>query len=177
MLLKKLKTQLVNLSKSFSYTKLGDYMRFRIISDEVYELFINDSLIDEDIYDSKDRLVEFIKERITTWKSKLKLYGFCKIKAYFKRKVGLFLEIIKFDDTVNSSTLDLRIIIMQNEKIYFETENYEMIRYYNDKRYKDGLFYCVVDDSFDEILEKVEFGSFIYGKEVINLLNNSKILC
>ena len=65
---------------------------------------------------------------------------------------------------------------MNDDNFYFETEDYDLIRNCNDKRYKDGLFYCVVDNDFDKILEKVEFGRFIYGKEVINLLNNSQIL-
>ena len=66
---------------------------------------------------------------------------------------------------------------MENEKIYFETEEYEIIKNCNDKRYMDERFYCIVDDSFDLVLEKVEFGNFIYGKDVIKVLNNSKILC
>ena len=65
---------------------------------------------------------------------------------------------------------------MYDEEYYFETDDYDVIKECNDIRYMDGLFYCVVDDSFDRILEKVEFGRFIYGKEVINLLNNSKVL-
>ena len=46
-----------------------------------------------------------------------------------------------------------------------ETDDYEVIEKCNDKRYKDGRFYCIVDDSFNSVLEKVEFGNFIYGKD------------
>ena len=94
----------------------------------------------------------------------------------FQRNIGVFLEVIKLDDIEFSNNLDLRILIINDDKFYFETEEYELIKFCNDKRFKDGLFYCVVDDSFDNILEKVEFGRFLCGKEVINLLNNSLIL-
>ena len=39
-----------------------------------------------------------------------------------------------------------------------------------------SLKISLVDESFDALLEKVEFGSFIYGKDVNKLLNNSRLL-
>lgn len=164
-------------TKSFSYTKLGDMVRIRKISNEVYEVFINDVLIDEDIYNKKDDLIDFIKDKMIKVKTKINICGFCKVKVYYRRGVGIFLEIIRFDDSTSSSVMDLRILVMENEKIYFETDDYDVIKNCNDKRYKDGMFYCIVDDYFEEILEKVEFGNFIYGKDVVKVLNNSEILC
>ena len=38
------------------------------------------------------------------------------------------------------------------------------------------LFYCNVDDINSNVIMLSEMGRFIYGKEVINLLNNSEIL-
>lgn len=167
----------MKLTKSFSYTKLGDMVRIRKISNEVYEVFINDKLVDDVVYDKRDELINYIKDKMTKIKDRINIYGFCKIKVYYKKGIGIFLEVIKFDDSVSTTVLDLRVLIMENEKIYFETEDYEIIKNCNDKRYMDERFYCIVDDSFDLVLEKVEFGNFIYGKDVIKVLNNSKILC
>lgn len=167
----------MKLTKSFSYTRLGDMVRIRKISNEVYEVFINDGFVQDEIYDSKDNIINFVKNIMISLKKKINIYGFCKVKVYLKKEIGIFLEIIKFDDSISSSTFDIRVLIMDDDKFYFETEEYDAIKDCNDIRYKDGLFYCIVDDLFNSVLEKVEFGNFIYGKDVIKLLNNSKIIC
>ena len=109
-------------------------------------------------------------------KNRLNLRGFYKLKVYLNSKIGIFLDVNKLDDIDLTNNLDLRILVLDDVDFYFETDDYDVIKNCNDKRYKDGHFYCIVDDSFDELLEKVEFGRFIYGKEVINLLNNSLVL-
>lgn len=141
-----------------------------------YKIFINSSYTKDLDYLNKDEVIGFIKLFILKLKNKLSLRGFYKIRVYPKNKIGVFLDITKLDDIDLSNNLDLRVMIMYDEEYYFETDDYDVIKECNDIRYMDGLFYCVVDDSFDRILEKVEFGRFIYGKEVINLLNNSKVL-
>lgn len=151
-------------------------MKIESCGKDNFNIFINRLYVKEIDFNSKDELVCFIKEFILKVKNKLGMRGFYKIKVYPQDIIGIFLDVTKLDDVDLSNTLDLRVIIMSDERIYYETEDYSKIESYNDKRYMDGLFYCVVDDYFDNILEKVEFGRFIYGKEVINLLNNSLIL-
>ena len=141
-----------------------------------YKIFINSSYTKELDYLNKDELIIFIKKFIVKLKNKLSLRGFYKIRVYPKGKIGMFLDVTKLDDIDLTNNLDLRVMIMYDEDFYFETDDYDVIKDCNDIRYLDGLFYCVVDDSFDRLLEKVEFGKFIYGKDVIKLLNNSKIL-
>ena len=51
-----------------------------------------------------------------------------------------------------------------------------MIICHNLNGLNDKMFFCLVDESFEELLEKVEFGNFIYGKDVNKLLNNSRLL-
>ena len=141
-----------------------------------YKIFINSSYTKDLNYLNKDEVIIFIKKFIVKLKNKLSLRGFYKIRVYPKGKIGMFLDVIKLDDIDLTNNLDLRVMIMYDEDFYFETDDYDVIKDCNDIRYVDGLFYCVVDDSFDRLLEKVEFGKFIYGKDVIKLLNNSKIL-
>lgn len=151
-------------------------MKIEACGKDSFNIFINRSYIKDIDFNLKDELVCFIKDFILKVKSRLGMRGFYKIRVYPQNMVGLFLDVTKLDDIDLSNSLDLRVIIMSDEKIYYETDDYSKVELYNDKRYMDGLFYCVVDEYFDKILEKVEFGRFIYGKEVINLLNNSLIL-
>ena len=141
-----------------------------------FKIFINSDYIGDLDYSNKELVINFIKKLLVKLKSKLSMRGFYKIRVYPNDKIGMFLDVTKLDDIDLSNNLDLRIIIMYDEDYYFETEDYDLIKNCNDLRYKDGFFYCLVDNSFDKVLEKVEFGRFIYGKEVINLLNNSKFL-
>lgn len=141
-----------------------------------FSIFINKEYVNDEVSLIREDLIKFIKDFILKIKYKLNLRGFYKIRVYSKERVGIFLDLTKLDDIDLSNNLDLRIIIMNDEDIYFETDDYDIVKNCNDKRYMDGHFYCVVDDYFDKLLEKVEFGKFIYGKEVINLLNNSVIL-
>lgn len=151
-------------------------MKIESYGKNCFKIFINSNYTKDLDYSNKEDMIGFIKRFILKLKNRLSLRGFYKIRVYPKNNIGIFLDMTKLDDIDLSNNLDLRIMIMYDEDYFFETEDYDLISDCNDIRYKDGLFYCVVDNSFDKILEKVEFGRFIYGKEVINLLNNSKIL-
>ena len=151
-------------------------MRIETCGKNNYIIFINSNYVKADIFLIKEELIKFIKEFMFKIKNRLNLRGFYKLKVYLNSKIGIFLDVNKLDDIDLTNNLDLRILVLDDVDFYFETDDYEVIKNCNDKRYKDGHFYCIVDDSFDELLEKVEFGRFIYGKEVINLLNNSLIL-
>ena len=72
---------------------------------------------------------------------------------------------IKLDDAFYKNTLDLKIEI-RDEDIYFKTDDYFKIDNLSKVVYLDGMYYCIIDDSFEEILEKVEFGSFVFGDEI-----------
>ena len=50
--------------------------------------------------------------------------------------------------------------------IYFKTDDYFKINDLSKVVYLDGEYYCKVDDSFDEMIEKVEFGNFVFIDEI-----------
>lgn len=151
-------------------------MKIEMCGKDIYNIFVNRVYIKNIDLSIREDIVKCVKEIIFRVRNRLGLRGFYKIKVFPQDKIGLFLEIIKLDDNEISNNLDLRIVVYMDEKFYFETNDFFRIENCNDKRYFDGLFYCIVDDDFDLVLEKVEFGRFIYGKEVNNLLNNSLIL-
>jgi len=151
-------------------------MKIEIFGKDCYKIFINKEYVKNIDIKNRDELVKYIKEFLCKLKIRLYLHGFYKVKVFPQEKVGIFLDVIKLDDSDFSSNLDLRVVIYMDEKFYFETNDYFIIEECNDKRFLNGLFYCVVDDQFNEVLNYCEFGRFIYGKDVNKLLNNSIIL-
>lgn len=163
------------LSKSFSYINIGEYMKIEVMSKECFSIFINRlyfSMID---YSDREQLVEHVKKILKKMKSRLNLRGFYKIKVFVHEKVGIFLDAIKLEDLDYSNALDLRVIVFLDEKIYFETEDYFVIEHIPGIRYYRNKYYCLVDD-IDNLYEILEFGKFIYGEEVVQMLNHSVAL-
>ena len=101
-----------------------------------------------------------------------KLNGYYKVYTYY-RKIGLFLNLVKIDDSLYKDSIDLKIILNDDNEVYFKTINYLCIKDLGTIRYLDGEFYGLVDDSFDKLLEKVEFGKFIFGYDTNLLLRDS----
>ena len=151
-------------------------MKIEMTGTDNYNIFINKLYIKDLDFKSKECINEIVKGILFKLKNRLKLRGFYKVKVFPNDKVGLFLELIKLEDLEFSNNLDLRIVIYFDEKVFFETDDYFVIENCNDKRFLDGCFYCVVDENFDQSLERIEFGRFVYGREVIEVLNKSTIL-
>ena len=151
-------------------------MKIEVSGKNNYNIFINRQYTGNMDFFNKEELISFIKEFILKIRSRLNLRGFYKVKVFPQNYVGLFIELIKLDDLEFSNNLDLRVIVCFDEKFFYETDDYFLIENCNEKRYLDRKFFCIVDDCFEEILSKVEFGRFIYGKEVINLLNKGRVL-
>lgn len=107
---------------------------------------------------------EEVKRIIKKIQKLLKLKGFYKTIVITK-SIGLFIKLIKLDDSFYKNTLDLKIEI-RDEDIYFKTDDYFKINDLSKVVYLDGEYYCKVDDSFDEMIEKVEFGNFVFIDEI-----------
>lgn len=125
-------------------------------------------------YEEGKSLYDDCKDVIKKLQRRLKLKGFYRVLV-FPSKLGLFLQLIKLEDSLYKNILDLKIEIKE-ENIYFKTKDYFLIKDYSPINYIDGEYYCIVDESFDEILEKVEFGEFVFGYDIYNLLDNSYVI-
>ena len=141
------------------------------IAKDSFLMFINSSYI---VNWDKDNLISKVKEIINKRRYELKLRGFYKIKVYVNKKVGLFIEGVKLDDLDYGNILDLRIILLFDEKVYFETEDYFIIDNVLNIRYYNNKYYCLVDDI--NIMDVCEFGRFIYGEDVLRMMNNSYLI-
>ena len=111
-----------------------------------------------------DNVNDEVKDLIKRIQKLLKLKGFYRVIVVSK-SIGLFIRLIKLDDAFYKNTLDLKIEI-RDEDIYFKTDDYYKINNLSKVVYLDGMYYCIVDDSFDRMFEKVEFGSFVFVDEI-----------
>ncbi len=151
-------------------------MKIEMLTKDSYRIFVNKLYIKDVNLDEKEAIILAVKDIIQKLKQKLQLRGFYKVKVFPNKNIGLFIEIIQLEDLEFSNNLDLRVIVYFDEKFYFETEDYFTIQKYDNVMFLDDKFYCLIDDSFDDMFEIVEFGRLIYGKEVINLLNKGTVL-
>lgn len=152
-------------------------MRVEIVNDDIIDIFINHyNFKDTPIYGKED-ILELIKEYlfIINKRYRLNLSGFYKVKSYYNKKVGLYLNITKIDDNEFSSEADFRIILFQNEKFLFEVEDYDLIKDIKLKRYYNSMFYVDVDDidNFDNL---IDMGRIICGDEIRKILEYGKII-
>ncbi len=144
-------------------------MKIEQISENDYKLYIYSNRLD------KDNFTGEIKKLIKNIQKKLNLSGFYKVTACFK-DCGLFLHLLKIEDSFYKNSLDLRIVMDEELDVYFKTKDYFMIKDINMVRYFEDYYYGLVDDSFDKILEKVEFGDFVFGYDITELLNNGIVI-
>lgn len=128
-------------------------MKLEKINDTDYLIFVIKSFYHE------DEINFYVKEFLNKFKNKLKLSGFYKIIVY-NRYFGLFLKLIQIESSYYKDTFDYRIVFDNDSDFYFKTDDYFIVSDCRYIYYFDGYFYALVDDSFDDILEKVEFGLF-----------------
>lgn len=140
--------------------------------------FISSDNIKVYVYEQIDDSIDIryaVKNIINGLKYELKLRGYYGVYVYY-RSIGLFLNLIKIDDGLYKDSIDLKIILNDDNEVYYMTNNYSIIEKLSNIRYVDGNFYCIVDDYFDDILNKVEFGKFIFGYGTNDLIKNSIVI-
>ncbi len=144
-------------------------MKIDKVSETDYKIYMYNFNIDE------KNINEEIKLIVKKLQKRLKLKGFYKVISAIK-KCGLFLEVKKIEDSFYRDTLDLRIIVSKDMDVYFKTIDYFLIEKMNVIKYFDKYYYALVDDFFDEIIEKVEFGDFVFGLDIDEMLSSSVVI-
>ena len=129
-------------------------MKIEKINNTDYKIYYYRSIDNKSLYDEVKELIKRVQKR-------LKLKGYYKVLV-INKNIGLFIKLKRIEDSLYKNTLDLKIEI-EDKDVYYQTTDYFVIRNLSNTKYKDGIYYCIVDDSFHEILEKVEFGDFIFG--------------
>ena len=156
------------LFRFFSYITIGGYMKIEHINFQQFVIFFNIAYLN-DIDFSKDHLIETVKELLFKLQDKLLLRGFYKIKVYVHKKVGIFLDLLQIEDFEYGDSLDFRITVYLDEKVYFKTDDYFIVSASKNIYFDKKFFYCDVDDIFD-IMSVIDFGGFVYGKNLYSVM-------
>ena len=133
---------------------------------------------DYQIYDysshiNEDTIYEDVKKIFQRLKRILKLRGFYRVLVTFK-KIGIFFQLIRIEDSFYKDTLDLKI--EKNDcDIYYRTEDYFVVKDFS-TLFFNGMYYVLVDDSFDHVLEKVEFGDFVFASSIEEVFKNGVVV-
>lgn len=147
-------------------------MKIGVIDINKSFIFINNNYLNDIDFNSNEDIILFVKNIIIKYKSKLNMRGFYKVKVLVKEKIGLFIDIIRLDDNEYSNIVDLKVIVNKDKKIYFKTYNYDVLPKNINIYYSDNCFYCDVED-IDNMNDVVEFGEYIYGRDINYVINNS----
>lgn len=156
------------LFRFFSYITLGeDSLKIDKLGEQKFSIFIN-ALYISDVKYVKEEIMIFVKNILVKIKSRLALRGFYKVKVYPHHKLGIFLELVQLEVLDYDYSLDFRILVYLDEKIYFKTKDYFILPN-TDIYYLGEYYYCNID-SIPKIEDVVEFGDFIYGNELYSTM-------
>jgi len=150
-------------------------MKIELVSKDSFCIFINSGYFKGIKFNDKDNIVEVVRNFILRMRHKLKMSGFYKVKVYVNKKLGMFLDIIKIEDIEFSNNIDLRVIVCLNEDIFFETDDYYILPSNVKMRYFHGKYYVNINE-IDDIYNILEFGRFVYGNQLKDIIDKSKIL-
>lgn len=144
-------------------------MKIENISNSDFSIFVNSNYLDIKDFTDYDEIVEYVKKLVKRLKNKLCIKGFYKLKVFINDKVGLFIDIIKIDDLDYSNILDLKVIVFIDCDIYFETDDYFLVRDSKKVIFYNNKFYCSVSDLNGDIYKYCEFGNYIYGDDIFKV--------
>ncbi len=144
---------------------MGEYMKISKISDSDLFVFYYSNIV------STNNVEILIKKIINNLKI-FHLNGYYKV-IYSLKNIGLFFKIIKVDSSYCRNSLDLNILNGSFD-IYFKTSDYFIIKNKPVIRLYNGMYYVLVDDSFFDIIDIVEFGEFVFVED--DFLVNSIIV-
>lgn len=132
-------------------------MKFEKINETDYKIYLFNFCFNDN--------AEEIKKILRKLQKSLNLCGFYKVYVC-NASVGLFLRLRKLDDSFYKDTLDFKIVFLDCE-IYFKTKDYFIVSDCLSVYYYDNYYYALVDNSFSDIVNKIEFGRFVYGEEIL----------
>lgn len=96
-------------------------MNISKIGESDYLIYINGKYLEKEAVLTKEDIGNLVKEKLYKLKDKLFLKGFYKVIVFLNQKIGMFLEILKLEDTSIYKSLDLRIIINEDAVFYYKT--------------------------------------------------------
>lgn len=148
-------------------------MKLEFMDDDCYKVFINSNYITDFDIESNDDIGKYVKKIILKIR---KLYGvtlegFYEVHVYYIKYIGMILE-IKNIDSYYSKTIDLKIVVHNDEKSYLKIDQYELIKKYKEVNYFNNYFYLPTSElQKNDILSLAENIEILYGSSIEELKN------
>ena len=143
-------------------------MRLEIIDNDNYKVFINNFYSEKIEIDNKEELGKYIKNIILKLKKiyNIILQGLYEIHVYVIDFIGIILEINNVDSYF-SKTIDLKIIVHNDEDIYLKVFRDELVEKHDNLKYFNKYFYVNIKDIREsDIYKLIENYCIIYGEEL-----------
>lgn len=146
-------------------------MRLEVVDNNDYLVYLNSLYIDDFDITNNSELGKYIKSIILKIRKiyNIVLEGFYEVHVYVLKHLGFIIEIKNIDRYV-SKTIDLKIIVHNDEELYLQIHDYELIDNYNDLKYLDNYFYFNIDElKKEDVFKIIEHYKAVYGAELITL--------
>ena len=140
-------------------------MKLEMIEDNYYKVFINSSYIDDFDINNNGELGKYIKKVILKIRKiyNIILEGFYEVHVYILKHLGMILE-IKNIDRYLSKTIDLKIIVHNDEEVYLQIPEYDLLEKYKDFKYLNNYFYLNVNNIKEQDIFKIsDHYKILYG--------------
>jgi len=143
-------------------------MKVEIIDCDSYKVFINGECNKNINVYNKEELGKYVKDVILKLRKiyKIMLQGLYEVHVYVIGIIGIVLEINNIDSYL-SKTVDLKIVMHNDEDVFIKVFRDELIEGYNNLNYYNNCFYFDAKKLKEEDIYKfIENIDFIYGEEL-----------
>lgn len=149
-------------------------MKFETISNDNYKVYINNLYESNLNIENKEEVGKFIKDIILKIRKiyNVLLEGLYEVDVYVIKYLGIVLEIKNIDRYI-SKTVDLKIIIRNEEEIYLKIPRFELLDEYHDLKYLNNNFYLNINSLLEkDIYKLLESFEIVYGSELEEIKTN-----
>ncbi len=145
-------------------------MKLELLDEDNYKIFINNAYIKEFDINNQEELSQYIKSIILKIRKiyAITLEGFYEVHVYIIKYLGIILE-IKNIDSYLGKTVDLKIIVHNEEEIYLQVKNIKNVYQYKTLKYLNNYFYINSIEVDKEDYFFTEDYKVIYGQELKEL--------
>lgn len=149
-------------------------MRFETISNDNYKVYINNLYESNLNIENKEEVGKFIKDIILKIRKiyNVLLEGLYEVDVYVIRYLGIVLEIKNIDRYI-SKTVDLKIIIHNEDEVYLKISRFELLDEYHSLKYLNNNFYLNTSNLLEkDIYKLIENFEIVYGNELDEIKTN-----
>ena len=144
-------------------------MKLQYIDEDHFKVFLIKNQKNSVDYENKAELKEFLKDILLGIKKNyhFQIYGFYEVKILVLGVLGYCLEFERIEeDLFSSKTIDLKIVILLNSKVYLAFDDYEVVANYRPLYFWKNQYLISLEDLKEEDLYVLsEWYSLFFDEE------------